>query len=110
MLPFLRPVPEDEKVEGLDKPEYWGRLGELPGIFNWACEGLRRLRGRGKFATAAASAEAVSAYRAECDPEGTFHGVRTGTLVPLSLSEDEQEALLQLLEDLTDPAAGPARP
>lgn len=45
---------------------------ELPGIFNWAMEGLMRLRKRGHFDLPSRAVEAQDAHRADCDPERAF--------------------------------------
>lgn len=50
VIPFevqiLDPVKQDKR---LTSQEFWKESGELPGILNWALEGLRRLRERGEF-------------------------------------------------------------
>lgn len=64
------------------------RLGqELPGIFNWALEGLRRLREQDGFTEAADSRDAVAEYRRGCNPlreflDDTFSSVPPGIDVP----------------------------
>ena len=45
---------------------------ELPGIFNWAVQGLVRLRRHGRFTEPQAVIEATLAHRQTCDPVGTF--------------------------------------
>jgi putative DNA primase/helicase len=45
---------------------------ELPGIFNWAVEGLRRLRQHGRFTEPRLSREALDAYKRESNPARTF--------------------------------------
>jgi putative DNA primase/helicase len=46
--------------------------GELPGIFLWALEGLRRLRKQGRFTIPADSVEALLDYRRENNPARLF--------------------------------------
>jgi P4 family phage/plasmid primase-like protien len=46
-VPFRVQITEEERVAGMDKPDFWERSGELPGILNWALEGLNRLLKRG---------------------------------------------------------------
>ena len=59
LIPFNRQFSEDERDTQLA-----GKLREeLPGILNWALEGLRRLRSNGRFTDAAAMREAVTEYR-----------------------------------------------
>jgi len=45
---------------------------ELPGILNWALEGLRDLQEHGSFATEGASEEMLEIYRAESNPARMF--------------------------------------
>lgn len=45
---------------------------ELPGIFNWALKGMRRLRRKGHFTQAKQAIEAREAYKAENDTEAAF--------------------------------------
>lgn len=47
-------------------------LEELPGIFNWAVEGLRRLRRQGHFTEPRVCHEALEAYRTESNPARAF--------------------------------------
>lgn len=47
-------------------------LAELPGILNWALEGLRRLELAGKFTTASEAGELVAELRDSVNPMGTF--------------------------------------
>ncbi len=68
ILPFPNAIPlhkRDRKL--LDKLR-----SELPGIFNWALEGLKRLRANGAFTEAAQAQQAVEAYRLENDVEKMF--------------------------------------
>lgn len=45
---------------------------ELPGVFNWCLEGLKRLRDKGKFTEAEQSQKAREDYKAENDTEKSF--------------------------------------
>ena len=67
LVPFRRQVPPDEVVRGMDTVAWWEAKGELPGILNWAIEGLRRLREQG-FTTSRVCQEAVRSYEDECNP------------------------------------------
>lgn len=68
ILPATRVVQLQEQDPALAK-----RLcEELPGIFNWAVQGLVRLRKRGRFAEPAVSRTAQDAHRAASDPERAF--------------------------------------
>lgn len=47
-------------------------IGELPGIFNWALDGLDRLNGRGRFTEPDSGAGERDAQRRLADPVGAF--------------------------------------
>jgi len=65
VVPFNYEVPEDKIVLGLgDKIA----RAELPGILNWAIQGLIRLEKNGCFTKAAATEAALAEYRNEKDP------------------------------------------
>lgn len=68
IIPFHKEVPEELRDENL----FSQFLEELPGIFNWAMEGLMRLRSNGKFTRPAQVAAALAEYREENDVESTF--------------------------------------
>jgi putative DNA primase/helicase len=64
LIPFFRTFSDAEKdVHLIDK-----LLQELPGILNWAIDGLIRLRQRGQFTSAAAAETAATDYRTESNP------------------------------------------
>ncbi len=65
-------IPEEERIIGMDKPEWWDRSGELPGIFWWAVLGLHRLRRQGGFTESEKSKAAVAEYREETNPARAF--------------------------------------
>lgn len=61
-----RQISTDDPGEGVRQadPDLLSKLeAELPGIFNWAVEGLRRLQSRGGFAPPAAVLQSARAYR-----------------------------------------------
>jgi len=70
IVPFNRTVPEDEKVLDMDKPEFW--MSELPGILNWALEGLVRLRQKNGFTDSVETREAAEEYRLDNNPAVVF--------------------------------------
>jgi P4 family phage/plasmid primase-like protien len=73
ILPYNVRIPTDRQIVGMDKAAYWERTGELPGIFNWAREGLIRLRDNGfRFTESAACRAALEAHRLESDPARQF--------------------------------------
>lgn len=77
LVPFYRQFGEHERDTQLAEQ----LLGELPGILNWALEGLRRLRSNGRFTDAAAVRDAVTEYRTSQNvvalwlQERTTHGL-----------------------------------
>ena len=80
LIPFHRTFTEQDK-----DPSLLHKLaGELPGILNFALDGLRRLRQRGRFPESRAVAAAIDEYRMESNP------------------------VAQWLAECTTPAEGPA--
>lgn len=71
-IPMLATIPEEMRVVGMDKSEWWEKQGELPGIFNWAIVGLRRLLQNRKFTDSSAVTEAVEDYKSEMNPARDF--------------------------------------
>ncbi|MFC1475816.1 phage/plasmid primase, P4 family [Candidatus Zixiibacteriota bacterium] len=68
LLPFGVVIPEERQDRCLA-----ARLRqELPGIFQWAIAGLRRLRAQGHFTTAQVCNEAIEDYRVESNPARQF--------------------------------------
>jgi putative DNA primase/helicase len=59
-------------VERQDKQLVDKLKAELPGIFNWAIEGLRRLQRQGRFANPAICEAAVNEYGLESNPARVF--------------------------------------
>lgn len=72
LVPFLVQIPEEERVIGMDKAEWWEASGELPAIFNWAILGLARLRQQGRFTKSALVEAAREDYREEMNPARMF--------------------------------------
>ena len=72
VIQFDVTIPKDERILGMDKPEWWERSGELPGIFWWAVLGLHRLRQQGGFTESEQSVAAVEEYREETNPARAF--------------------------------------
>lgn len=68
LIPFRRQVPPEDVIRGMDTTRWWEESGELPGILNWAIEGLDLLRERGQFATSQVCIEAMKVYQSECNP------------------------------------------
>jgi P4 family phage/plasmid primase-like protien len=72
LMPFRVVIDEKERVFGMDKVEWWIASGELPGIFNWALQGLARLRQQGRFTTSEVCGKALDKYRTENNPARLF--------------------------------------
>lgn len=68
ILPFNRVVPEAERVLHLERQFF----PELAGIFNWAVNGLKRLRERGRFEVPQVSQVAVEEHMKTSNPALTF--------------------------------------
>jgi putative DNA primase/helicase len=68
LIHFGQPIPKNER-----DPHLSAKLrAELPGILNWALEGLRRVNERGELVVPDAIAAATADYRAEQDPLTDF--------------------------------------
>jgi P4 family phage/plasmid primase-like protien len=68
LLPFRYTVPPERK----DRKLVSKLKAELPGIFLWALEGLKRLRANGHFTEPAACREVLEEYRLESNPARVF--------------------------------------
>lgn len=73
-VPFSYTVPKDEIIPGLDRDDQWTTTwaDQMPGVLNWAIEGLKRLRRNERFTESAVCERAKAEYRAESNPAGTF--------------------------------------
>ena len=73
LIPFrVQILDESKQNRNLVNPEWWIESGELPGVFNWAMEGLRRLLTRGRFLEAEESLQAKVEFRNEFNPARGF--------------------------------------
>ena len=63
---------ETKQDKRLNTVGYWEQSGELSGIFNWAVDGLKRLRARGHFHEAAACIQAKAEFKRDSNPAATF--------------------------------------
>ena len=68
IVPFNRQFAPNERIADLDKL----LDQELPGIFNWAMTGLRRLHDRGRFILPSQVVDATEQYRHEANPVALF--------------------------------------
>lgn len=71
-MPWRVKITDDQKIYGMDTPEWWEASGELPGILNWAIEGLIRLRQQRRFTKSVACERALEDYRHDVNPTKTF--------------------------------------
>lgn len=69
IVPFNVTIKEEEKDPDLAKKII---SSELPGVFNWVMQGLRRLRETRKFSECLAANTALSEYRKESDTVALF--------------------------------------
>lgn len=72
LMPFRVTIGDGERIDGLDKAEWWAQHGEVEGMFLWAIEGLKRLRQQGTFTRSAVCEEAAAGYRLESNPARQF--------------------------------------
>lgn len=59
---------ESKQDKRLASEKWWKESGELPGIFLWALEGLKRLRSRGRFIIPAVCLQSREEYKREQNP------------------------------------------
>lgn len=72
LIPWNYRITDKERVRNMDKGWWWEKNGELPGIFNWAIEGLSRLRSQGGFTKSEVVTSSVDDYRDEANPVRIF--------------------------------------
>jgi len=72
VLPFCQVVPTETQDPRFLDSEWWLASGELPGIFLWALEGLKRLRTRGRFQEPPECKVIREEYKRESNPAGVF--------------------------------------
>ena len=68
-------VPDEEMIAGMDKPTWWSdgpEKADMPGLFNWALEGLLRLKKQGGFSDVECLRTAREEYRRENNPAQEF--------------------------------------
>jgi len=72
LIPFDAQIPDSQKIRGMDTPQWWLEAGEMPGVFNWAFQGLLRLEERAGFTRSAKCDEIIEQYRTESNPARAF--------------------------------------
>lgn len=78
LIPFNRQFSEAEKDTGLIVK----LQAELPGILNWALDGLKRLRANGRFTNSSAVQSATNAYRIQQNEVALWLSERTTLGLP----------------------------
>ncbi len=71
-VPWRIEIDEATRVKGMDKPAWWERSGELPGIFRWALQGLARLQRQGGFTSSLVAQETLQDHKEEMNPARGF--------------------------------------
>jgi putative DNA primase/helicase len=72
VVPWNETIPIEERNPHYLKEKYWKESGDLPGIFNWAMEGLKRLKTNGRFTEPPLLTKALSEYQADSNPTRQF--------------------------------------
>ena len=69
LFPFKQQILDaSQQNRNLGKEEFWKNSGELPGILNWALEGLLRLRRQGLFSFSEEMKSALSEFQIDVNP------------------------------------------
>jgi len=69
LVPFKVTIPPERQIPGLADQI---AESELPGILNWAIEGLRALNERGRFMEPSEYGAMIEDYKRDCDPARAF--------------------------------------
>lgn len=72
IAPFSVTIPHHKRRLGMNDHKWWEASGELPGIANWALEGLARLRAQKGFIEPQVSLDALRDYRETNNPVTVF--------------------------------------
>jgi P4 family phage/plasmid primase-like protien len=72
VVPFTETIPEQARNPEFCKAEFWIRSGELPGIVNFALEGLAQLRKRTRFDEPAECLAQKAKYAKDTNPARSF--------------------------------------
>lgn len=82
LIPWMVQIATQDRVRNMDKPWWWEQSGELPGIFNWALQGLARLRKQHGFTSSSKSKDALEDYQIETNPARAFLTEHLAQLTP----------------------------
>jgi P4 family phage/plasmid primase-like protien len=69
---FDIPIPEADRNPNYKETSWWRSSGQMPGVFNWALEGLRRLQANGRFTETSDAKEVVAEIRKDAEPGRRF--------------------------------------
>lgn len=73
LFPFKVQILDPKKQnKKLSDPKFWVESGEIEGVFNWALEGLLRLRANGAFTISSEMSEMLAEYKLESNPTREF--------------------------------------
>lgn len=86
LVPWEIIIPLEERDRNLLKESFWLNSGELPGILNWALEGLRRLRSTGEFTLPSSVSKSVAEFKLDSNPIQAFLNENVETSPGSSLS------------------------
>lgn len=94
IIPFDQVITEAEK-----DPDLAARIvaDELPGVFNWVLDGLRRVRAQRRFSRAAKADEVLATYRMESDTVAMFLAERA--LIPYEPGQLRKDEVYQLFSE-----------
>ena len=63
LIPFSQTISAQDRIPGMDQVDWWHEVNELPGILNWALDGLMRLEAQGEFTEPSISIDEIESYR-----------------------------------------------
>lgn len=72
VVPWMVEISKERRIKGMDKIAWWQASGELPGIFNWAVEGLARLRVQRGFTESEVMNRSLLEYKEEMNPARSY--------------------------------------
>ncbi len=72
LIPFTEKVASSSRILNADQSWWWLNTGEMPGVLNWAIEGVQRLFRQGRFTEPAAMNDLIRGYRNEMNPVEAF--------------------------------------
>ena len=92
LVPLRIQIADEQRIRNMDKPWWWQKSGELPGMLLWAIAGLDRLQRNGCFTIPTICQNALDDYRMDNNPAMQF--LREFT----SLDEDSETPCAELYD------------